>query len=357
MPDKYYPGDQYVDWVGLSLYPQSDIPYPKNILHGTAGAGSFDFVNNWTHKPLMIAEGTWKKDLERCDGIKWINQWFDMKDIPRLKAAVWFHFQKDSANPEETGKSDMDGYDEDELRVFRYRAAKSSVIKELAANNIDFNDDGRADLYDYSVVASAWLTDNTGNHVYTEINGLVVLEAENYSCLTSGSGSMAGVAWQNLEGGNAVGSFMQALPDSGLSASNYADCPAIDYLIFFENTGDYYLDLKASAPDSDGRKFYVMFDGQYAGEFDAKIFFNFSWEDSGIILNIPQAGIYKLSIAAAQDGLKLDRILLSNDPAYNSSTEPLETDNWQGPFVDGDFDADGIVGFSDMEVLIRQWIR
>ncbi len=357
LPDKYYPGDQYVDWIGLSLYPQSTIPYPENILHGTAGAGAFDFVNNWTHKPLMISEGAWKKDLDRCDGIKWINQWFDMKNIPRLKAAVWFHFQKDPANLLESGKSDMAFYDEDEIRVFRYRASKASSIKELASGKMDFDENGTVDLGDYAVVAAGWLIDNSQRYVYTEYDGLAVLEAENYSFISDGSDSMQQAAWQNLSGGNAIGSYMQALPDGGMSSTDYADCPALGYQVFFENVGNYYLHLRASAPVAESRKFYVLLNGEYAGQFNAKIFFNFSWENTGVVLSIPKSGIYTVAVAAADDGVKLDRLLLTNNQTYSSAVEPVETPKWPGPFMLGDFNVDGRIDLADMSVFLDLWLR
>jgi hypothetical protein len=85
----YYPGDQYVDWVGCSCYAQ------------TPGTSSFkSFVSKWynlyyANKPLMISEGgslessskpTWK-------GNTWIHDWFyyTQNSYPDLKQIVWYN--------------------------------------------------------------------------------------------------------------------------------------------------------------------------------------------------------------------------------------------------------------------------
>jgi hypothetical protein len=84
---KYYPGDQYVDWVGLSCYPPSlgassseAIRYPiENIAEA---------YNLYAHyKPFMISEGGYS---ESVDPVRWVKEWFDFKTMrPNVKAVIW----------------------------------------------------------------------------------------------------------------------------------------------------------------------------------------------------------------------------------------------------------------------------
>ena len=85
--EKYYPGDQYVDWVGLSAYPPSekaaknnDMRYPfENI------AEAYDKYAHY--KPFMISEGGFSKDI---DPVRWVKEWFEFKTKrPLVKAVIW----------------------------------------------------------------------------------------------------------------------------------------------------------------------------------------------------------------------------------------------------------------------------
>jgi hypothetical protein len=80
--DKYYPGDDYVDWIGISGYfGRSQSP---QLLYD-----SF-YARYAPHKPLMIAE---TGALERggrvkADWIEALHQW--VAQHPAVKATVWF---------------------------------------------------------------------------------------------------------------------------------------------------------------------------------------------------------------------------------------------------------------------------
>ncbi len=95
-PADYYPGDQYVDWVGLSMYSNYGY-YPVQQLTGASGSGGCDFQGDYgDHKPLMISEGAveynWSSSSNR---VTWIDDWFDTRwEVPELRSAVWFDDSK-----------------------------------------------------------------------------------------------------------------------------------------------------------------------------------------------------------------------------------------------------------------------
>jgi hypothetical protein len=121
----YYPGDRYVDWVGLTLYHFGDkYPWGKNVVaehnkfvdqlsghyNGANGDDSAtpNFYTTYAvghHKPMMISEtsalynearaGT--GDTEVAIKSDWIAQVFDpavAHRFPLLKAVVWFEHEK-----------------------------------------------------------------------------------------------------------------------------------------------------------------------------------------------------------------------------------------------------------------------
>ena len=88
----YYPGDEYVDWVGLTGYNNGtsfsgdswrefgDIYYP---LYN-------EYMRYYSEKPFMITEFSCNED--GGDKAKWINDGFnEFANMPNIKIAVWFN--------------------------------------------------------------------------------------------------------------------------------------------------------------------------------------------------------------------------------------------------------------------------
>lgn len=84
----YWPGDQYVDWVGISAYPPSttfvqdeDRRYPiKNV------AEIYDAYADY--KPFMITEGAYDPNVDRP---RFVREWFDglKEHRPKVKILIW----------------------------------------------------------------------------------------------------------------------------------------------------------------------------------------------------------------------------------------------------------------------------
>lgn len=86
--ENYWPGDQYVDWVGLSAYPPS-----KKFITDTNRqypvVNVKEFYDKYSgHKPLMIAEGGFSDDIDR---VRWVREWFEglKKERPKIRAVIW----------------------------------------------------------------------------------------------------------------------------------------------------------------------------------------------------------------------------------------------------------------------------
>lgn len=99
--DKYYPGDEYVDWFGIDAYNW----YPKDPWGNARPFRDFDNCFGTTYhellalaqKPIMIAEmGTGVFSYQGQNKADWIRSSFTrMKDYPMIKMYVWFHIKKE----------------------------------------------------------------------------------------------------------------------------------------------------------------------------------------------------------------------------------------------------------------------
>jgi Glycosyl hydrolase family 26 len=92
-PDAWYPGDAYVDWLGVDAYPQSAVQ--SFILTGPGGLNDTVAFAAQHKKPLMVAE--WAPALPQPDTAAAMNLILDFAaDNPKtVKALVYFDFDTD----------------------------------------------------------------------------------------------------------------------------------------------------------------------------------------------------------------------------------------------------------------------
>jgi F5/8 type C domain/Glycosyl hydrolase family 26 len=90
--ENYYPGHQYVDWVGVSAYGDSS-PTDGCVLPVDSLLSKLDWLYGET-KPLMISEGgCGVKHQDPDTKALWIRDWFFIPEVMRenFRAAVWFN--------------------------------------------------------------------------------------------------------------------------------------------------------------------------------------------------------------------------------------------------------------------------
>ncbi|UCG55653.1 MAG: SMP-30/gluconolactonase/LRE family protein [Phycisphaerales bacterium] len=73
---------------------------------------------------------------------------------------------------------------------------------------------------------------------------------------------------------------------------------------------------------------------------------------------IPSAGIHTLDIWMREDGLKLDRVLLTADPDYDpADSEPAESAYGPAGEITADLNSDGLVNMTDFVRLSEFWLQ
>jgi len=91
----YYPGDAYVDWIGLDGYNWGTTqPWSRWQSFAEIFSPAYDIVTHLTDKPLMIAESA----SSESGGSKaeWIRSLEKLKNsFPRLDGFIWFNVQKE----------------------------------------------------------------------------------------------------------------------------------------------------------------------------------------------------------------------------------------------------------------------
>ncbi len=109
-----YPGDRWVDWVGLSGFSWGG-PWDWEGARDIFGP-SYRVLTRMTRKPLMIAEtAAHEVGGDKADWIRWLFTQ-DLRRMPRVRAVVWFNGRENWArwDVHSTGRS---------LRAFRKHVA------------------------------------------------------------------------------------------------------------------------------------------------------------------------------------------------------------------------------------------
>ena len=86
----YYPGDDYVDWIGVSLYSGND-PRALDTIYNQFSARKPFFITEWATAPEK------NKYNARFPGeVAWVKEFFDSlnQNYPRVKAISWFNWNQ-----------------------------------------------------------------------------------------------------------------------------------------------------------------------------------------------------------------------------------------------------------------------
>ena len=161
-------------------------------------------------------------------------------------------------------------------------------------------------------------------------DGVVILEAEDFHASVPAGGAQ----WVVQANPAASGGAVVVVPDTTPSAqglrvdTNYAAlAPRLDYRIRFNRTGVHYLVLRGLGPNSDDDSCHAGLNG-VGGSTSDRIAFtgNFTWRNvntSGQVrtINVPSVGEHVLNIWLREDGLLLDRILVTTSPIFQPDGE------------------------------------
>lgn len=153
-----------------------------------------------------------------------------------------------------------------------------------------------------------------------EVNGQVVTEAEHFTW-----GNSAWASQVNLADYTGAG-YLSALPDLDLRYEmpvTETFSPRLDYTINFTTPGIYTVWLRGYAPNSAGDSVYVSLNEQPAAPLTGFAPREWDWAatETGIpgetlTITISEPGIHTLHLWQREDGLRIDRMLLTTDESY-----------------------------------------
>ncbi len=161
---------------------------------------------------------------------------------------------------------------------------------------------------------------------FVETDGIIVMDAENYhrnrACTSH--------QWSETTLYESFGSAMQASPSVGAKIEFDYDVasPELRYHVAFSESGTYYVWIRAWGSDGDADSWHVGIDGLGSPTAEAmtltkrgrwppaSMWTNETMAGERASLNVTAPGEHLVSVWMREDGVMLDRILLTNDADY-----------------------------------------
>lgn len=152
---------------------------------------------------------------------------------------------------------------------------------------------------------------------YIPSGGMVVFEADQYDASIARSSHQ----WEPItDSGATFSTAMQSLPDSGTNiGTNIATTsPELNYKINFPTTGIWKVWIRGR-PIFNGNTFHVGLDGVVATEgtnIAGTVDGLYKWISGTAQVNVTTTGIHTLNLYMREDGMIIDRVLLTTDTSY-----------------------------------------
>jgi hypothetical protein len=158
---------------------------------------------------------------------------------------------------------------------------------------------------------------------FQEAQGQVVMEAEHFAWRT-GQSDREWITQMVLADYTGLG-YASALPDTDVQfPTSYTAAPELHYTINLTTTGVYTIWLRGYAPNAAGDSLYVSLDDQPQFILSGFTPRKWSWANSdtqggAATIAVVKPGLHTLNLRQREDGLRLDRIVLTTYSEYNPS--------------------------------------
>jgi len=224
--------------------------------------------------------------------------------------------------------------DSGDLTSVRYARAAPIDLNVPEQVRADVSCDARVNATDLSRVRSRFGNDASAIqdppvrvHVYQEQDGFVAFEAEQFYDDTPG----ATHSWYLVTApeGYLGDGAMQTLPNIGttIDGGYLTEAARLDYKVNFQTTGKYYVWVRGFAASTNDDSCHISLDevvtptaeriGGFAyGEWDHWDWSNYSMSEPVAYIEILYAGLHTISLCMREDGLIVDKIILTKAPGY-----------------------------------------
>ncbi len=190
--------------------------------------------------------------------------------------------------------------------------------------------------------------------------GIVAVEAEGYTNITARNG----VSWKaSYPLGHSGGGAMEAAPNSGINnSSGFVDSsPRLDYRVKFTKSGTHYIWVRAIGATTSDDSLHVGLDGKAfatataMGDMPSSL----NWKNqlmngSLAMINVPSPGEHTLNLWMREDGVVIDKVVLTTSASYRPSGNGPPVSPRSAPVVVGSAFPVDLRGAAPEQAVVNQ---
>ena len=153
---------------------------------------------------------------------------------------------------------------------------------------------------------------------------MVVMEAENYTGIAAGTGSASGINWVftgSQPGFSGIGA-MQAVPNNGVSCDTGTQGPRLDFNVYFQTAGTYYIWVRMLGPTGTDDSVNVGLDGAVTATKITDESAAWHWEEMSYTtagratMTVGSEGGHMVNVWMREDGVYVDKVVLTTNANY-----------------------------------------
>ncbi len=171
---------------------------------------------------------------------------------------------------------------------------------------------------------------------FTQVGALVSMEAEDFTSSAPGKNVAVNARWvrSTAVSGYSGSAAMLGSPNAGVNVGDRTDGPALNYAMTLSQAGTYYVWVRLRGKNSADDAVHVGVDGRlisYGGLGVADASNTWRWQQivgssKRLQFNVAAAGAVTLNVWMREDGVLLDKLLVTRDAAYvPSGIGPVQT--------------------------------
>jgi len=150
----------------------------------------------------------------------------------------------------------------------------------------------------------------------TSSDGVVAMEAENFSYKFAGKNTFAGTNWTEYADANCSNGKYMMVPNANKNGGTSLDAPYMDYKINFVKTGTHYIWIRHLSIDANSNSVTPRYNGNLIFEWHTNTSTTWNWLEAGTTF-VAATGEQTFSLYNREDGMKIDKIIITTNSSLN----------------------------------------
>ncbi len=158
-------------------------------------------------------------------------------------------------------------------------------------------------------------------------DGVVSMEAENFSSKSIGTGTFEGMDWTEYSDGDASGGAYMMVPnDNDKNGSTSTNAPLLTFDVDFVKTGTHYLWARQKSPNGNDNSISPRIGSTLISQWHmTENQTSWVWSKLNVSFTVATTGVQSLNVYMREDGTPIDKFLITTNSSYKPSDAGART--------------------------------